>query len=232
MILYTGDIHGDVTGVVNMIHAYSLRKDDVIVLLGDVGINFYMDNRDTDSKNYLNKALEESGAKVLCIHGNHEERPYNIPTYNKINWREGIVYVEDAYKNILFAKDGEIYNLENKMSIAIGGAYSVDKQWRLENGYPWFKDEQPSEDIKEYVEKQLESVNWTVDQVLSHTCPIKYTPVDRLMKGLDQSTVDRSTEFWLDSIEDKLEYDRWLCGHWHIDRVMGKLRFLMDDYIM
>ena len=44
-----------------------------------------------------------------------------------------------------------------------------------------------------------------------------------------QSTVDNSTEHWLNIIEDKLSYQKWYCGHWHIDKKIDKIRFIMDD---
>lgn len=46
-------------------------------------------------------------------------------------WNEGIVYVEEQYPNILFAKDGEIYNFNGKKVMPIGGAYSIDKYYRI-----------------------------------------------------------------------------------------------------
>lgn len=45
------------------------------------------------------------------------------------------MYVEDAYPHILFAKDGEVYDLEGKRTFVIGGAYSVDKAYRILRGY-------------------------------------------------------------------------------------------------
>ena len=36
--------------------------------------------------------------------------------------------------------------------------------------------------------------NWQVDVVFSHTCPLKYEPVEVFLPGIDQSTVDKSTE--------------------------------------
>ena len=48
----------------------------------------------------------------------------------------------------------------------------------------------------------------------SHTCPRKYEPVEHFMPGIDQSKVDKSTENWLDTIEDRLDYKEWYCGHW------------------
>ncbi len=41
MIYFTGDIHGVVDGVVNFVNKVHPSTDDVIVLLGDVGANYY-----------------------------------------------------------------------------------------------------------------------------------------------------------------------------------------------
>jgi 3-oxoacid CoA-transferase subunit A len=147
--------------------------------------------------------------------------------YHEAFWHGGIVYFEDDYPNLLFAKDGEIYDLDGQKAIAIGGAYSVDKYYRLQRGMNWFPDEQPSEEIKQRTEMQLSTIDWNVDVVLSHTCPQKYVPIEAFMPGLDQSKVDHSTEEWLDTIEDRLNYRDWFCGHWHIDKRIDKMHFLM-----
>lgn len=168
---------------------------------------------------------------MFCIHGNHEMRPETIPTYTTKEWHGGVVYYEEKYPNILFAKDGEIYDLDGQKSIVIGGAYSVDKFYRLRNGFHWFEDEQPSAETKARVEAVLDRCNWEIDQVLTHTCPYKYIPTEAFLPSIDQSTVDNSTEKWLDAIEDRLTYKRWLCGHWHIDKRIDDLRFVMEDII-
>ena len=112
----------------------------------------------------------------------------------------------------------------------IGGAYSIDKHYRLAMGYGWWPDEQPSPQVKEKVERVLEERNWQVDVVFSHTCPLKYEPVEVFLPGVDQSTVDKSTEEWLDAIESKLHYERWYCGHYHTEKQVDKLRFMFEDY--
>jgi 3-oxoacid CoA-transferase subunit A len=43
--------------------------------------------------------------------------------------------------------------------------------------------------------------------------------------------VDKSTEIWLDDIEDRLDYDQWYCGHYHTDKVWGKVRFVFSDFL-
>jgi 3-oxoacid CoA-transferase subunit A len=137
--------------------------------------------------------------------------------------------VEDDFPNLLFAKDGEIFDLEGHKAIILGGAYSVDKYYRLSKGMNWFSDEQPSDEIKQYVKEKLDACGWKMDLVLSHTCPQKYVPIEAFMPGLDQKLVDHSTEEWLDQIENKLDYNAWYCGHWHIDKRIDKMHFLMHS---
>lgn len=226
MIFYTGDTHGKITKITNAIRNSVITANDTIVILGDAGFNYYgNDHGDRKTKFKLN----EVGVTVFCIHGNHEMRPETIPSYITKTWNGGIVFYEEKFPNILFAKDGEIYDLDGRKSIVIGGAYSVDKYYRLRNGFHWFADEQPSEETKEHIEAVLESCNWNIDQMLTHTCPLKYIPTEAFMPSIDQKTVDRSTEEWLDTIEEKLTYKRWLCGHWHIDKSIDDFRFVMND---
>lgn len=224
MVVFMGDIHGNAARVLYYNELLKLTGEDIVVLLGDVGANYDGDSHDKFTK----RQLASIPAKILCIHGNHENRPQNIKTYKEADFNGGRVFVEDEYPNLLFAIDGEIYNLEGKKAIAIGGAYSVDKFFRLERGYGWWEDEQPSAEIKAKVESVFESKK--VDFVLSHTCPYKYIPREMFLPGIDQSKVDNSTELWLDTIEDKIEYEAWYCGHWHTDKRIDKMHFLFKDY--
>ena len=224
MIYYTGDIHGDPFWVIRFCKKYKLTEKDVVIILGDVAANYYGDDRDVITK----KALGKVKPTVLCIHGNHEMRPSIIPTYLTRKWNGGTVWYEAEYPKLLFAKDGEIYDLEGLKHIAIGGAYSVDKHYRVTRNYGWWSDEQPSDEIKRCVEKKLRENQ--VDIILTHTCPFKYEPVEMFISGIDQSTVDTSTERWLDQIEESAEYKAWFCGHWHVNKRIDKIHFLFHDF--
>jgi len=227
MVLFTGDTHGETIKVVSSIRRHKLGSTDVVVILGDVGMNYY-GNDQGDS--WRKRKLNREGVPILCIHGNHERRPSTIDTYKTIEWHGGKVYVEDEFPNLLFAMDGEVYDLEGQKAIAIGGAYSVDKFYRLARGLHWFPDEQPDAATKARVEAKLEELGWEVDIVMSHTCPTRYVPIEAFLPGLDQSTVDHSTEEWLDTIAERLKYKRWYCGHWHIDKVVDKFVFMMHCF--
>ncbi len=224
MIYYTGDIHGSKLEIVTFCMRFEPSENDTIIILGDVGANYYGDKRD----NSLKASFAELKPTIFCIHGNHEMRPWNIPTYKTKEWNGGIVWYEEEYPNILFAKDGEIYDIEGAKHLVIGGAYSVDKYYRISRGYGWWEDEQPSEEIKQYVEKQIKEKAF--DVVLTHTCPFKYEPIETFLPGIDQSTVDTSTEKWLDKIEESIDYKAWYCGHWHINKRIDKMHFLFHGF--
>lgn len=226
MVYITGDIHGEVYRVSEMIEKYEITPNDIIVILGDVGMNYY-GNKHGDRRN--KKRLNNFDIPILCIHGNHEMRPETLITYREEPWMGGTVYFEEEFPNLFFAKDGEIYDLEGIKAIAIGGAYSVDKWYRLQRNIHWFPDEQPSVEIKTRVEKKLDDLGWQIDAVLTHTCPYGYIPREAFMSCVDQSTVDNSTELWLDTLEKKLNYKAWYCGHWHIEKRIDKIHFLFES---
>lgn len=84
--------------------------------------------------------------------------------------------------------------------------------------------------IKDRVESVLASRSWQVDIVLSHTTPLSLEPREAFLPFIDQSTVDTSTEEWLDGIERRLAYERWYAGHFHTVKETGKLRLMYKNY--
>lgn len=229
MIYITGDTHRDFSRI------YKLEKDtdNMLIVLGDVGINYYLNEEDKNYKEYLKKLK----LKLFCVRGNHEERPENISTYKEVEMFGGKVFIEEGYPNLIFAKDGEIYNIDGKKILVIGGAYSVDKQYRLLHGYKWFKDEQLTKKEMDTILDKVKGKHF--DIVLTHTCPYEYEPREVFMQGLDQSKVDKSMEHFLDKIEENINYDKWYCGHYHTEKQVDKLEFMFgrikifnkDEYV-
>ena len=50
MIYYTGDIHGNPREIIQFCSSEKLTEQDTLVLLGDVGANYFLDRRDTEMK--------------------------------------------------------------------------------------------------------------------------------------------------------------------------------------
>lgn len=73
MIYITGDTHRDFSRLYNL----NENEDDMLIVLGDAGINYFLNDEDIRYKEYLKKFK----LKLFCIRGNHEERPENINIY-------------------------------------------------------------------------------------------------------------------------------------------------------
>lgn len=90
----TGDCHANFEKLIWLARFNKkLGKEDVIILLGDVGLNYFGADKDRENK----KILADFPNYFLCIHGNHEERPYHIQTYRTQIWRGGEVYYEPEF---------------------------------------------------------------------------------------------------------------------------------------
>ncbi len=239
----TGDKHRHFSSLIRFCEENHLRKKDTVIILGDAGLNYYGDERDDTLKEKLSKLQ----VTLFCLHGNKENRPQNIPTYGIRNFCGGIVYYEPKYPTIFFAKDGEIYNFNGKKYMTIGGAHSVDRIRCLSEGLPFWEDEMPSFQTKQFVEKRLAECNYRVDGFLTHTCPISCLPTEmfvstRRIKEEPKKKkkkevlpykidIDRSTEEWLEMIKNNNQYAEWYCGHYHVDKELGDVKMMYQEIL-
>ena len=130
MICITGDTHGQFGRLKTFYQRFETSKDDVMIILGDTGINFNGGIQDKMKKEFL----ESLPITIFAIHGNHEQRPQTIEGYLEKVWHGGVVYWEEEYSSLLFAKDREVFELDRQQAIVMGGAYSIDKMLRLMYG--------------------------------------------------------------------------------------------------
>ena len=156
---------------------------------------------------------------IYCVRGNHEQRPELIPTMTTTYDPEiqGNVYIELEFPNIRYLMDGGIYTIEGHKTLCLGGGCSVDKYYRLQNGAQWFENELLTEDEMNEIEKKV--IGQQFDFILTHTCPISWEPTDLFLGTINQSTVDKSMEIWMDKIKDKVKWQVWCFGHFHADRL-------------
>lgn len=231
-VFITGDTHGVFTRIKTFCNMIDTSTDDIMVILGDVGLNFYLDGRDIEQKEFLAKLP----LTFLCLHGNHEERAWNTGTYNPkyitSDTFSGAVWIEDKYPNIWFLNDIEEFMLHNTRVLAISGAYSIDKKYRLMNGIHWFQSEQirPKE-MQQYLDNLSKVERPQFDAILSHTCPFQHMPTEAFLPNVNQAEVDNRTEHFLEDIEKKVQYGEWYCGHFHINKKVDKVKFLFDKII-
>lgn len=130
---------------------------------------------------------------------------------------DGPVWFEEEFPRIRYFCDWGIYKINGLNVLVIGGAYSVDKPYRLAQGWRWFENEQLTELERDNCLRDAKGRHF--DLILSHTCPYSWRPVDLFLQGIDQSSVDNSMELWMEQLKEETRWNIWLYGHYHADRL-------------
>ncbi len=169
-ILYLGDIHGNF----NLIHQYVKMygiTDAHIIQVGDFGVGFAPFEKEKRMIEMYHTQLVKNNVHVWAIRGNHDYKPYfdNDPF---------------GFTNIHLVADYTVLNLAEKNILCVGGAVSVDRNWRYTKKQKqgifedtnigvesWWPDEVFTLDIEKI--KDLKDINI----VVTHTCP-DYCPPD------------------------------------------------------
>lgn len=217
-VLITGDTHGRncerLRGIKENMLEY-VPEETAVIVLGDAGFNYYLDSSDRRHK----KEASRYGYTIYCVRGNHEARPSEELGMHLIHddFVGGTVWIEDEFPLIRYFCAWGIYEILGRKTLVIGGAYSIDKFYRLQNGWHWFENEQ----LKDFEMAAClkNSKDREFDFILSHTCPLSLQPTDLFLRGIDQSTVDNSMEVWLEEVKNKIKWRHWLWAHYHTDRV-------------
>lgn len=187
-----------------------------IIILGDAGLNYTLDINDRNTKEALCRKYPYD---FYCIRGNHEARPEDVPNMELVYDEDvkGLVWMEEELPRIKYFTDWGFYEIDGLRTLVIGGAYSVDKWYRLQRGAKWFANEQLTQ--AEMDACYMSTYGRQIDLVLSHTCPLSFQPTDLFLQGLDQSTVDNSMERWMNDLAQSFNWGLWLFGHYHSDRI-------------
>jgi len=215
----TGDCHGDFTRFKNYPDEWQNDETLGVIILGDAGFNYFLDERDSHVKNKLDKKYAFT---IYCVRGNHEARPQDVPGMELIYDENvtGLVYCQPQWPKIRYFEDFGIYWLNKYRVGIIGGAYSVDKYYRLSNGAKWFENEQLTpEEMNKCKQFFALSKGSKFDLMLTHTCPIQWEPTDLFLAVVDQSSVDKSMEIFLEQMRHEVDFNVWAFGHYHEDRI-------------
>ena len=225
-IFSRGDTHGRFDFLPYFCMSYETTKKDLLIILGDCGINYFGGSRDTE----LKESICTNEITLFCLRGNHEMRPSDVRGMVEIDYCGARAYIEYEYPNIIYAKDGEIYNINGGRFLTLGGAYSVDKWYRIETGRGWFANEQLSKDERAQILEKI--TGQEVDFILTHTCPLQFQPTELFIQGIDESSIDKEMEIWLTEVEEKVWYGNFLFGHYHADKqIRPGVRMLYNNII-
>lgn len=212
-VYVTGDIHGglDMQKLRDWELGDSLTGDDYLIVAGDFGFPW-----DFSAEECADIAwLESRPYTVLFVDGNHErfdhwaERPMEL-------WHGGLTQRLSDTSSIRRLMRGEVFELDGSTVFTMGGATSVDREYRVPYS-SWWPQELPDEREFDAARAKLDEVGWKVDCVITHTCATRMlSPTLYPDPGWERPDVDRLTGF-LDEIEDRLDYKHWYYGHFHRD---------------
>lgn len=206
MVYITGDTHGRLEEFLARFENQPSFEDTVIVA-GDFGFIW------GEAQKPLLKKLSEQPFTTAFVDGNHENFPA-IYQYPVEEWNSGKVHrIAD---NIVHLMRSQLFTLDVGTFFTLGGAYSIDKSWRIE-GSSWWKEELPNAEELETARETLTKADNKVDYIITHTCPDSI--VNRVCAHPDYH--DMPFRLFLQDIADTVDFKHWYFGHYHDDRELS-----------
>ena len=195
---YIGDVHGKFDRYKSLISSCS---DSVQV--GDMGVGFYNPANGRPSRNPPYDDMVKGNHRF--IRGNHDN-PSVCRTHSQ--------YIQDGC--IEPTPKGSV-------SMYIGGALSIDKEWRYE-GFDWWPDEELTIqefntliDIYEAIKPEI---------MITHDCPESIS--DKFFLGHGKINIPSRTRQAFETMWNIHKPKLWIFGHWHIskDESVDDCRFI------
>ena len=233
-IFVTGDVHGDVMSRLsnkNFKLAKELDRTDLVFIAGDFGHIF---TEETKEERYALNWLNNRPFTTMIVGGNHEnwDRLRDLPKVEKFG-----VTLQEIRPNVFFVPNGTLIEYAGKRIFCMGGAMSTDKAWRIDHQRDtgkqiWWEGEIPTYDEMDFGTKNLEAVDYVVDVVISHTMPIKSVAMFNLEEQgyLSERQTDPTANY-LSFIQEHTKFDKWYCGHFHVNKTYGYVTCLYEDIV-
>lgn len=222
-VIATGDIHGNFTPLIYDIKN-NISNNSAVVVCGDIGLGFLKKRHYLDTFKKINKELSDRNIYLVFLRGNHDDPAYFIYGSDE-EW-------DTSYTNIIVVPDYTTVKFnEDITGICIGGAVSVDRQWRKLENKPWWENEgvyPPLMSTDSDFIMNLEEYKPNV--IFSHTATSHH---ELSVGGVGEAYFDKMKELGDSSLKDDLEDERslmdniynnisehtkinvWVCGHFH-----------------
>lgn len=218
MIYITGDTHADINDLSARLGRQDIKEGDTLIVTGDFG--FTWGTAETEQSLDM---FEGAAFTIAFVDGNHENFD-KLLSYPVVDFCGGKAH--QVRKNVFHLMRGEVFEIEGHSFFCFGGAYSVDKAFRQE-GISWWPQEKPTKEDYDHAKETLERISYKVDFVLTHTIPD--SAIHRL--GLVPDRHDAELTGYFEWLFRELDFKRWFAGHFHVNKVIGKLYVLYEDVV-
>lgn len=176
-LLIAGDTHGNMKHVEKLAKVAKRREVDAIVQVGDFGFVW----QSTDKLNSLNNVLAQFGIPLYWLDGNHENFDLMASIGAKTNATEMVPLTEF----VTYLPRGLAWEWDGVRFMSMGGAFSIDKEYRTP-GLSWW----PQETITD-ADIDRAAVQGKVDVLLTHDAPELPPVLERFM--IAESFIDLRT---------------------------------------
>ena len=221
MIIITGDTHMIID--YHKLFRRSFNKKiyrkitdkDYLIICGDAGVVW----DDSKENQHFIRYLTNKKWTTLFVDGNHEnyEALDNMPVEI---WNGGKIHrINDKIFHLM---RGQVFTIDGLKFFTMGGANSVDKQYRTEC-VNWWRREIPSYAECDEALKNLEQHDWTVDYILTHT------PPESILVDLIPWYERDAASVFLEEVKKRVNYKHWYFGHLHIDRKIDEKHTAVFD---
>lgn len=258
MIFITGDIHADPRrfSSKNFPTGKELTKDDYVIILGDFGLVW--DQEESEYEEYWLNWLDNKPWTTLFIAGNHEnfDRLEKFPIER---WNGG--RVSKIRPSILYLQYGDVFELEGKRFLSLGGARSHDIDHGILDPADYETEEELVAACREIEYKhggkmmaryRIKGVSWweqelptwgeihhAFNMLLDNNYRVDYVlsheaPADAFyMLSHGEYKIDSYSNF-LEQIRNLITYKMWFFGHYHVDKYLaaGCRAFYEDIYLI
>ncbi len=248
MLYITGDTHADFSRLSSKHFKPAcgdrFTRDDMLLICGDFG-GVWRDDRD---ERYWLDWLDDRPYQVAFVDGTHENFDL-LSAFPVVDFCGGKAH--EIRPNIHHLLRGEVFDLCGHLTFAFGGASShdiddgildpadpdFDRKYHLfrkcrrmfrVKGRSWWPEEMPNETEMAHGKEALAAVGNGVDLVVTHCLPQEIAATFSM--GLYNP--DPLTMYLNGLLHDGLRFNRWYCGHYHIDgTVMGRFHILYEAIV-
>lgn len=243
-VLAIGDTHGNTQAICNVAIPVARKNDcHTIIQCGDFG---YWEHTQEGARflNKVSKCLVREDREMFWFDGNHDNHP-------KL-WRDyapsgpyGFCLIRP---NLWYVPRGTVFKLGHVNCLALGGAFSIDKAWRISEemqrrGHKPFSVHEGDSSAKEWATLDVEHTLWWPTEMVRFEdaqkaiANVKDTPIDIMfthdvpdgvdVPGIHSSEKWKYPETWqnralLREVFDVAQPKLLVHGHYHV-RYTGKL---------
>ena len=179
-------------------------EGDYVIICGDFGAVW----DGTEEEQKLLDWYNDKPWTTLFCDGNHENFDL-LSKYPVEEWNGGKIH--RIRPKILHLMRGQVFTIEGKTFFVMGGASSIDKEYRTV-GLNWWAEEIPSFFEMDEGFANLGKVGYKVDYVITHSAPTA------VLTSINPTYKTDAVTRYLETVRQNVKFGWHYFGHYHIDK--------------